>query len=717
MSVLNLSLDASQIAASDQKQQKVRIAIQQGGTTKSQVVAVEGGKAAARFDVEAKQAAQIAVGPESASEEDLFHMQTLVTSVSPQQWAEKNTLTLPALVLTPKWWSLWLTWCRDFTISGRVVCADGSPVPGAEVHAYDVDYFWWWSSIGQVGPTAITDASGHFTIKFRWCCYWWPWWWWRLRSWRLEPLLIDRIRPVLALNPAIHIPEPDPVPSLDWVAHLPQPVPVQPPLPTHPVVPVLPVRPIPEPALTAGKALDPSMLPALQAKLLAALPHVPELERLRLWPWFPWAPWFDCTPDIIFKVTQSCAGGAAKVIVNENIFQTRWNIPTTLNVTLVANRDACCVPHQPPPPEGDCVLLTGVCGDPGTPITSLGHTGATAGYADPGGRDRPFSESVYVSGQFGTSAQADFYEIEYTPHGAAAWTPLPLPALEAMTRGYFDATMPWPNQWFYVAFPVLTYGTRHVYMSRHRYEVLHPPANWGNPLSGRTWFYNVNQVASIQTSGTIPDGTYDFRIVGYKALGSGDPDPASRKVMPGCGGHAENNLMTLRIDNRVVGPQVPGTVHVSTSEPDCGINAVRLGAVNLAPCGAEKLQPNTPFEVDFFCTDPDGHLDHYEMILRYDLGSVKNLLSTADVGSLTLSVLSGGPQGPDYSNAVSPPQSSPRPVWKGGTLRLHIDDASRVFPKTCCYLIELTVWKRNIVNCDGHLTYYNQMHYTFTITV
>jgi len=54
---------------------------------------------------------------------------------------------------------------------------------------------------------------------------------------------------------------------------------------------------------------------------------------------------------------------------------------------------------------------------------------------------------------------------------------------------------------------------------------------------------------------------------------------------------------------------------------------------------------------------------------------------------------------------------------EGRIAALHIDDASKVFPKTCCYLIELTVWKRNIVSCDGHLTYYNQMHYTFTVTV
>jgi hypothetical protein len=50
-------------------------------------------------------------------------------------------------------------------------------------------------------------------------------------------------------------------------------------------------------------------------------------------------------------------------------------------------------------------------------------------------------------------------------------------------------------------------------------------------------------------------------------------------------------------------------------------------------------------------------------------------------------------------------------------MTLHIDDASLVFPKTCCYLIQLTVWKRNIVGCDGHLSYYNQIHYSFTVTV
>jgi hypothetical protein len=699
MSVLVIPVDASQVAQGDRKQQKVRIAYRQGKAVKSQVIAVESGKAEIKLDVDPKQTTAIAVGPESASQDDLFNMQTLTVNVTPTQWAGNKTLTLSPVLITPRWWGLWLIWCREFTVTGRVVCADGSPVPGAQVQAYDVDFFWWWSSVLPVGPVAITDASGDFTIKFRWCCGWWPWWWWQLRRWVLDPILVERIYPILKLNPALRFPEPSPVVSLDFSGIQPQPGP-RPPLPS---------------GLGVSKTIDPTVIPALRDKLVAVLPHVPEFERLRLWPWWPWTPWLDCSPDLIFRVTQNCGGNQSKVIVNETIFQTRWNVPTNLNVQLIANSDACCLPHGDPPPDGDCALVTGVCGDPGIPVTSIGTSGPTAGYADPGGRDRPFAETVTISGQFGSSAQADYYEIEYSKHGAGTWGPLPAAAVLPFSRGYFDATQPWPNQWFYVGFPVTNIGARNLYMSRHYYEVTHPPANWGSALTGRTWFYNVNLLAYIQTNGTLPDDTYDFRVVGYKATGTGDPDMSTYKVMDGCGNNANNNMIVLRVDNRIVLTPTPGTVHINTTEPDCGINAVRIGGVPVAACGSQQLQPNTPFEIDFFATDPDGHLDHYELVLKYDVGSIKNLLSAADVGAFTLTPLSGGPEGPDYSNAIT--EGAVRPTWKGGTLRLHIDNASLVFPKTCCYLIELTVWKRNIVNCDGHLTYYNQTHYSFTVLV
>lgn len=95
------------------------------------------------------------------------------------------------------------------------------------------------------------------------------------------------------------------------------------------------------------------------------------------------------------------------------------------------------------------------------------------------------------------------------------------------------------------------------------------------------------------------------------------------------------------------------------------------------------------------------------------MGSIKNLL--ADVGPFTL-IGPGIQTGPDYTNALA--EGAVRPIWKGGSMHLHINDASKVFPKTCCYLVQLTVWKRNIVNCVAStLVYYNQMHYSFTVTV
>lgn len=702
MSVLMIPVDASNIPEQDRKQQKVKVAVQQKDGVKSQIISLDGGRGEVKLDVDPKQTVSIAIGPATASDEDMFHLQTLTASVSPTQWGDKQTLTIPALTVTPQWWSGWLRWCREFVVQGRVLCADGSPVPGAEVRAFDVDFFWWWSSIVQVGGSVVTDAAGHFTMRFRWCCGWFPWWWWAQRQWRLDFDLVNRVLPITKLNPQLRFPEPDPVPSLDFSA--------------------LGTAGVPQTASPAGlsvsKTIDPTVLPALREKLISVLPHVPELERLRIWPWFPWSPWFDCAPDLIFRVTQQCGAGPAKVIVNENVFQTRWDIPTNLNVTLIANQLACCLGHEPPPPPGDCLVMTSVCGDPGVPVTSIGgNLGAAVapiGYADPGGRDRPFSEVVSMNGLFGSSAQADFYEIEFSPHSLNTWAPVPFGALRNVDRQYFDSSIVFPASPFIpVTFSPTALGAGGYYESRHHYEVGHP-SNWGNALTGRVWSTNGTMLAAIETAGFFSDGAYDFRVIGYLAAGA-VPNPATRKVMPNCGQQNTNNLV-LRIDNRVVLPQVQGTVHVSTTEPDCGITNVLIGGSAVAACDAQQLKPGQSLEVFFSATDSDpvGHLDHYTLEVKYGLGSVTNLLNPLEVGASTLSVVTGGPKGPDYSDALA--QGSPRPIWKGGSMHLTINDASRVFPKTCCYLLELTVWKRNIANC-GTPVYYNQFHYSFTVTV
>ena len=155
-----------------------------------------------------------------------------------------------------------------------------------------------------------------------------------------------------------------------------------------------------------------------------------------------------------------------------------------------------------------------------------------------------------------------------------------------------------------------------------------------------------------------------------------------------------NNQVVVRLDNRIASFP-PDTVHVNTTEPDCGITAVQLGEATILPCGAQALKAGTPLDIDFFVSDPDGHLDSYSLTLKYGLNSEKNLLSAADVGSFSYIAGLGVSVGPDYSNAVTPllnpPESATRPFWSGGNIRLHIDDASKVFPITCCYLIELTV--------------------------
>ena len=697
MSTLTIPIDVSQISEKERGRQKVKVAVREGEKIKSKTISVDSNKAQVKLEVDHRKSLEIAIGPGNASDEDIFKLRTLTASVSPQQWG-KEGLTLTPIVITPVYWWWWWIWCREFTITGQVVCADGSPVPGAEVTAYDVDFWWWWSSITQVG-NAVTDANGNFTLTFRWCCGWWPWWWWELRYWRLDPLLVDKIYPVLKLHPELEVRAPSPTPTLDLVSLKPQ---------------VVRGGALSKPSFPASQAVTPELISQSREKLVAALPYIPEFERLRIWPWICWFPWFDCDPDIIFKVTQNCGGAQPNVIVDENIFQTRWDIPTNLNVTLTANSTACCIPNGGGQPEGDCFLMTEVCQ---IPLNEIGGNGVAGpvGFAYPNDRDRPFAENITLYGQFGTTAQADYYKVQSSPHGAASWSDVPVSAVQTFSRLYFDATLPWPNNWVWAPFAPVG----GIYESREHYESTHPGPAWGTP-AGRSWIGDPDELALIQTSGYFADGAYDFQIVTYKAAGGGGPDLTTATVLPACGEGPNNGQAVIFLDNRVASFP-PDTVHVNTTEPDCGITSVSIGGTGVAPCGAQQLQPGQSLDIVFYVTDPDQHLDDYSLVVKYGLSNEKNLLSTADVGTLTLSAGAGVSVGPGYSNAVTPsitpPESAVRPNWGGGTITLHIDDASKVFPMTCCYLIELTVWKRNIVNCSGDLTYYNQANYSFTVTV
>lgn len=706
MAVLVVSLDARQLPADERKQQRIKVAVQGvEGKTQSHIVAVDGDKLDVRFDVDQKTSLQIAVGPADAADDELFRLDTITARLSPAQWREAQ-LAVP-LVLTPYYWRRWLVWCRTITITGRVVCADGSAVPGAQVSAYDVDFFWWWFSKQKVGPTAVTDANGVFTISFRWCCGWLPIWWWRLRHWALEPLLANRILPVLRLDEKLpRPPVPDPVPDITVFNGL-----------------IDPIGPVPR----QGALFDPTLIPSLRDKLLARLPRVPELERFRIWPWYPWTPWLDCTPDIIFRVTQNCGEGE-KVIVNETVFDTRWDIPNTLNVTLLANDQACC--GAPPPPTGDCVVFTKACStlvtdieqDSSSPLVGLVNAN------DPiNDSDMPFAGTVTLRGQFGDAAAIDYYEIEYTttPAVPASWAPIPPLAAGGFSRVYLDIA-PGPvvtPQVFGVSFSVI--DGQNVAESLAHFEAANPPAPGvlRVPAGGQDVFVN------LLTAGNFGDGVYFFRVKGYTLTGDQLVNP---RVLPLCNTRSEN-VLALRFDNRFVDSAAPftppftsptqpcgdGTVHTCTTEPDTRIIAVRYNGVEVPPCGVVNTGAGGPLEIDFFAYDPDGFLSSFSLVGNYD----ENLqISLLGLPGATLSAvpLIGPPPaadevGPRYIQAIG--QGATRPGWTGGEMRLTIPNVASAFPKTCAYTLQLDAYKRTIADCNYNKPYRNRSHYSLTVIV
>jgi len=707
MPTINVPIDASQISAAQRGQQSIKVAVQDASGIRSQIVEVGGGKAQATLEVDGKSAATIAIGPATSTDADLFRRQTLTATVSAASLSADKPLTLPPFVVTAQWWGIWLIWCRTFTIQGQLKGSDGNPVPNAQVKAFNVDYFWWWSSLMQVGNTAVSDANGHFTITFEWCCYWLPIWWWNLRFWRLDPVLLEKILPVLKLNPGLTFsnPTPDTHLSLNQIG--------------RPAVSTLAARsPSAINPLVDAQKLDPTNISTVGAQLLKLLPAVPELVQLRLWPWFPWTPWLDCGPNIIFQATQNCGGATTNVIVDETVFQARLDIPTNLSVTLIANAEACTIPTTTQV-GSDCFAFTEVCG---VPCSNIGISGPLAGYAYPGASDRPFAEGVNLFGLLG--AGNDYYQLQYRPYqpppaAPAAWQPVPAGALGTLTLGYFDSTLPFPNNWVYPLFPPASMnsnvGTVSVYESVAHYETTHPPNNWGNLGAGRTWFYNIGWTAAIQTDLYFTDGPYEFQVVGFTQGATELEVTNNGKAIPGCGGQGNNDLVTF-FDNRIAS-SIPGSVHIDTTEPGCSILSLKLNGVTVTPCGIFNVSKGQPMVMQFTATDPDGHLDFYDVNVQWGEGNIKDVLSLVNSANPlnTLAADAGNFKGPTYAAAKS--QGAVAPMWKGGTMTLTIADATEVFTTPCAYLLTVTAWKRNIVGCDSPDTYYNTDTYSFTINV
>ncbi|MCC6930480.1 MAG: carboxypeptidase regulatory-like domain-containing protein [Gemmatimonadaceae bacterium] len=718
MARLTIPLDASGIEGLDPKQPvKVLLASGDRPVAAQAVTFDKKGQAQAAFDLDNTPGGlRVVVGPPDASDDELLGLQTIGIDVPRRRFRDRDDLVLPAIRITPFYWFWWLRWCRTFTIRGRVLCADGSPVPGAVVCAYDVDAWWWWWSRQQVG-CATTDANGAFTLTFRWCCGWWPWWWWRLRRWYVEPKLADLIVGALQREPRLpRIPLPDPAPDLSVF---------QPLLGNAAAAPVLRTSRSARTARTA--VLDPTALDSLRSHLVTQLPAIPALDALRLWPWHPWQPWWDCTPDIVFRATQNC-GGVEQVIVNEGWFDARWNIDQVSDVTLTASDNACCIPLNGCL-EGECLAISHACtvdlddigGNPGAVLTPVGY--AHPNLVDNRG-DAPFAERVDIRGTAQCLTDVDYYEIEYSTDGVN-WLLVPAPALGSFSRQYWDFVA---NSSTYAGFSAqVPIDGHHVYETVEHYEATHTPADWG---ATKVWLgTNIDLIVPWLTAPTFSDGTYSLRVVGYdEAAGV----LSNRRVINVCDSATEAHI-TIRTDNQstfpapgpVDNPCGSGTTHNCTNEPNTDILDARIvhsggGHTTIGPCGDVRLAAGDVLEVDFVAHDAQGHLAFYSLIATYGENLARDLIALGG----TLTPLPGGAPpvpaaaqvGPDYVAARSFPQNAAAPTWTGGAIRLSIA-AATAFPESCCYQLELRAYKRTIVSCDPNFFHRNLSERSFQVSL
>lgn len=709
---LEIPLDASGIEGF-KPEQPVKVLVRNAKGVQSQNVGLnEKGQGSATFTFpEEPGTVHIVVGPATASDEELEGLQTLTLDISARQVGDKPALKLPPILIPPYFWWWWLIWCRQFVIRGRVICPDGSPVPGAKVCAFDVDWWFIWVSTQQVG-CAFTDANGAFEIRFRWCCGWWPWWWWRFRVWEINASLVDRVSAVLKRVPDVRLAAP--AGNQPTLAVFDQ---------------ILAQGGVPTTAI-APKNLN--QLEAVRGQLLEKLPAAADLAAFRIWPWWPWFPWWDCTPDIIFKVTQDCVVPGA-VIVNETIFNTRWDIPNPLNVTLVANQNACCRTTCPEPPcvDGECLVITQVCGEPiddiggniGAPVAPVGylHPGAVAPGVPAYNGDRPFAGTIPVVKNFGAMLNVDYYEIEQ--FDGVNWVPLPPGAAVNFQRQYMHMVAPFfPTT--NVPFDFVTISGHSVVESKEHWEANSGLGIWG---FNYVWILNEYLVVPLDTT-QFTDGPHSFRVVGWQIQAG---NLVNRRVMPLCGTNQDNGLV-LFFDNRVItsfGHPILhncGGLHVCTLEPDTSVDQVLINGQPVAPCGTVDAAAGD-LQVDFSVTDPDGHLAEYTIVVEYGLNQSVNLLSLA--GASVTPIVPGTPTGwllaqgvATYGAALS--QGAVAPHWYGGSFRLTVP-ASQAFPQPCCYQLRLEAHKRNIVGggsgiqfiCDPNYPFYNLTEMTLGVGV
>ena len=648
--------------------------------------------------------------------------------------AEKLSIDVGAIEVYPHIYRYWLWCCRVYHIRGKVVCRNWNydpatgrwswcddPVPGADVDIYDVDRFlWWWRE--DLITTVTTQFDGSFDATFVWCCPRYPWW---DLVWQIDEDILEHIRELLAERQII-LPPPLPDPDPSAIQRL---------------VALLMSR-----SITGGGASVTSQSAALigehpvstsAATLRSLLPESARLSALRVW---PWSDWEDCDPDVIFRVRQRCQD-REEVIHDEGPAQTRWDIPTDLTVTLLANDKACCLPRCRNPECPDCLKLTWVgCSIPIDHVADGSAAGPPdlRGYVDISTMaDEPLYGDLQIRGDIGSDI--DYFKVQYSKDGGP-WTDLPTTQFNGYSRRYWQGG---PGFSPYIPFVPLTkpygMGTTIVIMTRHHYEELNPglPRFGGDVLwdDWDTLFYFNSDAAP-----SLGDGLFQLRFLGYQADNADNLVAGSENVVRTCG-RLSPETVYLRIDNQL-NPHHPAidhtcagiTSHLCVDEPEAYIRSLvknegLQGEQPISVCDIVDLQPTDTLTIHFTVTVPansrDGHLGGYEMWAdygqsdRFYIGLAAQGAPCPDPNSGAYRGIfeadppMGGVQvGPTYADALA--QGAPRPFWYGGLYKVTLRGCD--FPVCCAYDIYLHAWKRTYNGCNSpEWTHWNQYHNTFTV--
>jgi len=731
---LNTNLDLSNVKDADTTRSIKVAAVRDGKILESKVIKLSEVENISSIPIEIEYftgerekplGVNLVAGPD-VPEKDFLAASNYSRWISPKAGWKDFTNKVPNVVI-PDTIFKWL-WCHTYTIRGKVVCPDGNPVPGATVVAKDVDCFWWWCREDTVG-TATTNPDGTFEMTFKWCCRY-PYWILRLRDWRINPDLLDKITHLAEIPPIGIPPLPDPAPDLRIFGDI---------INLHRSVNLSE-----DLNRTTGiremkniSAVQPGNLETMRTELLQILPANPELSALRIWPWWPWK---DCRPDIIFEVRQDCKQPDT-VIYKENYFNTRWNIPTLLEgVTLIANEDACCIPVVDPP-EGNCFKFSEVgCtslmniggNDPMSPVVT-----DLEGFAYPDNLDRPFGETLSIKGIFGDLADVDYYRIAFSTDGITYNEMLP-DMVNSYSRVFWGPPLAGgPAQWNTVLFKKQEIDGHWVFETREKFERDNDPASWGIT---RFWTSNKYLVVSWNTDKMASDGLYYLKLVAYDE-GPGDT-LVNERVMPQCGSETSTSpipeTLLICIDNRIMGvhpPSVPshpwgsGFIHLGTVEPDCDIlkvikNPGQADEKEVKPCSILRLKAADDMRICFNASDVDGHLQAYHLSLHWGESSYKVLINGFNGASLgTIQCVNnacgtvdpcvkGHEKGPRYQDAVA--QGADRPIWYGGNYRIGLKGSD--FPTCCAYQLKLRTWKRTFRGCDDPYNFHwNVTEYSFTV--